>query len=116
MVHDRRAASLGPNAAASARRDGRIPAGVEPTNAMFGFQLRTFIADRDFTNDASLHLPERLDVLVAAVVTVLSRGIVLDARLTRIVTVWEGLRRGLTTSDTTATNAAGKCKLRQSMT
>lgn len=37
-------------------------------NAMTGFAVRTFIMKGDFTDDASVPLPKRLDVVIAAMV------------------------------------------------
>lgn len=45
--------------------------------------VRTFIADGNFTEDAIIPRPERLDVRVAAVVTVLSLSMASDAGSTR---------------------------------
>lgn len=56
---------------------------------------RTFIAEGDFTDDARVSLPaERLDILIASVVTILSQGITTDARLSRKATLERGSTSG----------------------
>lgn len=68
-------------------------------HAMSGFAGQTSITDVYFTDDAILRvpLPERLDVLIAAVVTALSRSITSDDFLSSLAMLKKGLRRGLTT-------------------
>lgn len=62
---------------------------------MSGFSVRTFIADGVLADGAAVPLPERLGVLIAVVVTALSRGITSDVGSTRIQMLGGGLRRGL---------------------
>lgn len=66
-------------------------------NVVSGFSVRVLSANGDFTEDATVTLTERLDVLIAAaMVPVLSWGISSDVGLTRIPTFKRGLRRRLT--------------------
>ncbi|CAM9778279.1 unnamed protein product, partial [Pylaiella littoralis] len=68
---------------------------LDQLNAMSSLSVPTFIADGDFVEDATVSLAERLEVLIAAVVTAFLRGIVSDAGRSRITALKAGLRRGL---------------------
>lgn len=70
------------------------PTVLDQLNSMSGFAVRTFIDYGDFVDGPSVPLHERLDVLISAVIGVLSVGTTSDTGVSRIASLREGLRRG----------------------
>lgn len=59
---------------------------------MCGFRVRSFIANVDFHDDATVTLHERLEVLIVSVIRISSRGVTATDALFRVAILEERLR------------------------
>ena len=68
---------------------------VEMLNNLSDFDMRMFVPNGDDTRGEGISLPEHLEILIEAIQTIISKGVMSDEGLQRVEVLVKGLDRGL---------------------